>query len=155
MAGENMVAFRNSANGEAFVLEAYCKHLGAHLGVGGKVVNSKCVQCPFHGWLYDGETGKCVDHDGKPIEAKLCSYNEDLGERGKQLKWVEKEKEEVRLRKYPVCEMNGFIYVWIHAMEEHQNEPLWPMMDITSITKHQEYRARTLHEVKCHMQDIP
>jgi nitrite reductase/ring-hydroxylating ferredoxin subunit len=24
------------------------------------VVNDNCVQCPFHGWLYDGRTGQCV-----------------------------------------------------------------------------------------------
>lgn len=53
IAGENMVLFR-SDKGAAYALEAYCKHLGAHLGVGGKVVNGKCIQCPFHGWLYDG-----------------------------------------------------------------------------------------------------
>lgn len=34
--------------------------MGAHLGMGGKVVNNQCIQCPFHGWLYDGETGTCV-----------------------------------------------------------------------------------------------
>ena len=72
LAGENMVAFRSSETGEAFILEAYCKHLGAHLGIGGKVVNKKCVQCPFHGWLYDGETGICVDHNNEPIVATNC-----------------------------------------------------------------------------------
>ena len=34
--------------------------MGANLGVGGQVVNETCVQCPFHGWLFDGETGQCV-----------------------------------------------------------------------------------------------
>lgn len=53
IAGENLVVFR-SEKGEAYALEAYCKHLGAHIGIGGKVVNQKCIQCPFHGWLYDG-----------------------------------------------------------------------------------------------------
>jgi nitrite reductase/ring-hydroxylating ferredoxin subunit len=48
--------------------------MGANLGIGGKVVNDSCVQCPFHGWLFDGETGMCVgmlleykDHDKKPV----------------------------------------------------------------------------------------
>ena len=57
--GENLVVFR-SDSGEPYILEAYCKHLGANLGMDGKVVNKKCIQCPFHGWLYDGETGICV-----------------------------------------------------------------------------------------------
>lgn len=57
--GENLVVFR-SKKGVAYILEAYCLHLGANLGIGGEVVNEKCIQCPFHGWLYDGETGLCV-----------------------------------------------------------------------------------------------
>ena len=112
-----MVAFRSSETGQAFILEAYCKHLGAHLGIGGKVVNKKCVQCPFHGWLYDGETGICVDHNNEPIVATNCEYNEELGQKGVKLKWTEKKNQQVKLRKYPVCELNGFVYVWIHAME--------------------------------------
>ena len=49
--------FRTRA-GRARVLDAYCPHLGAHLGEGGRVVG-ETVRCPFHGWQYDG-SGKCV-----------------------------------------------------------------------------------------------
>lgn len=56
MCGQNIVVFR-SDKGEVYALDAYCKHMGANLGIGGRVVNSKCIQCPFHGWLYDGESG--------------------------------------------------------------------------------------------------
>ena len=51
--GENLVLFR-STDGKPYALEAYCAHLGANLGAGGQVINKKCIQCPFHGWLYDG-----------------------------------------------------------------------------------------------------
>lgn len=44
--------------------------MGANLGIGGTVINEKCIQCPFHGWLYDGSTGDCVDYDGKPVKGK-------------------------------------------------------------------------------------
>ncbi len=47
-------------DGKPYALHAYCAHMGVHLGVGGKVVNNQCIQCPFHGWVYDGETGACV-----------------------------------------------------------------------------------------------
>lgn len=74
IAGENIVVFRSS-KGKPYALEAYCRHLGANLGIGGMVINEKCIQCPFHGWLYDGETGICVgnfafslDYNGKPME---------------------------------------------------------------------------------------
>lgn len=45
------VAFRAS-DGSAHVLDAYCPHLGAHLGYGGTVENDELV-CPFHGWQWD------------------------------------------------------------------------------------------------------
>jgi phenylpropionate dioxygenase-like ring-hydroxylating dioxygenase large terminal subunit len=45
--GEDLVAYRDQS-GELHVVEAHCKHLGAHLGHGGKVVGD-CVECPFHG----------------------------------------------------------------------------------------------------------
>ena len=59
MAGQNIVLTRNS-KGKVDALYAYCLHMGAHLGVGGTVVNESCLQCPFHGWLYDTETGRLV-----------------------------------------------------------------------------------------------
>ena len=81
MAGQNMVVYRGKDN-VVYALEAYCLHMGANLGVGGEVVNQSCVQCPFHGWLYDGKSGHCVgidklylDHDGKILTLKSLEYN--------------------------------------------------------------------------------
>jgi 3-ketosteroid 9alpha-monooxygenase subunit A len=56
--GQDLVAFRGE-DGRVRVLEAYCAHMGAHLGHGGKVVGC-AIQCPFHGWRYDGD-GNCVE----------------------------------------------------------------------------------------------
>ena len=42
------------------IVDAYCPHLGANLGVGGRV-QGNCIECPFHGWQFDGETGQCVN----------------------------------------------------------------------------------------------
>lgn len=56
--GENFAVFR-TANGVASVLDAYCPHLGAHLGIGSRVVGD-CVECPFHGWQFRGEDGQCM-----------------------------------------------------------------------------------------------
>ena len=55
--GRELAAYRGES-GEAFVLDAYCPHLGAHLAVGGVVVDDT-LQCPFHGWRFDGG-GQCV-----------------------------------------------------------------------------------------------
>ena len=33
-------------------MDAYCEHLGAHLGYGGTVVEER-IRCPFHGWEWN------------------------------------------------------------------------------------------------------
>lgn len=53
-----MVVFRGQ-DGKAYVMDAYCPHLGANLAVGGRVVGN-CIECPFHGWQFRGEDGRCV-----------------------------------------------------------------------------------------------
>ena len=53
-----LVLFRGET-GEAHVLGAYCPHLGAHLGVGGKVEGDS-LRCPFHGWRFSGQ-GDCLE----------------------------------------------------------------------------------------------
>ena len=45
-------------DGKAYVVDAYCPHLGANLAVGGRVVGN-CIECPFHGWQFRGNDGKC------------------------------------------------------------------------------------------------
>jgi len=55
--GRALIAFRGP-NGKPAVRDAYCPHYGAHLGVGGKVVDGT-VECPFHGWRFDVE-GNCT-----------------------------------------------------------------------------------------------
>ena len=49
----HLVVWRDET-GEAHVQDAFCPHLGAHLGHGG-VVKECQLECPFHGWLFDGE----------------------------------------------------------------------------------------------------
>lgn len=58
--GENFVVFRSSKSNKVFVLDAYCPHLGANLGVGG-IVDGDCIECPFHQWKFDGNDGNCVN----------------------------------------------------------------------------------------------
>lgn len=57
--GEEIIVWRN-AEGAVCVAEAFCPHLGSHLGptAGGRVRNGNLV-CPFHGFEYD-VTGRCV-----------------------------------------------------------------------------------------------
>jgi nitrite reductase/ring-hydroxylating ferredoxin subunit len=96
-----LVAFRDAA-GRASVLDAYCPHLGAHLGYGGKVVRG-AVECPFHEWRFDGE-GRCVHATGPAgCDARPPRSN---------------------LRAWPVAEVEGVIFVWHHAAGE---PPSWQL----------------------------
>lgn len=56
--GEQFAVFRG-LDGNVYVLDAYCPHLGANLAIGGRVVGS-CIECPFHGWMFSGKDGSCT-----------------------------------------------------------------------------------------------
>jgi nitrite reductase/ring-hydroxylating ferredoxin subunit len=86
--GRDLVLFRGG-DGRARVFDAHCPHLGAHLGVGGRVCADGIV-CPFHGWRFDG--------DGQLVEVPGL----DRAPRASAGAW-------------PVCELNGRIFVWHHA----------------------------------------
>jgi 3-ketosteroid 9alpha-monooxygenase subunit A len=84
--GEDMVAWR-SESGQVTVMNAYCEHLGAHLGFGGKVVG-EVIQCPFHGWQWNSEgRNVCIPYESRPNRGR-------------------------RITTYPVAERNASIYVW-------------------------------------------
>ncbi|MBL0925652.1 MAG: Rieske 2Fe-2S domain-containing protein, partial [Sphingomonadaceae bacterium] len=60
--GQDLVIWR-SESGKLSVMDAYCPHMGAHLGhvgqFGGKVCGES-IACPWHGWRWDAE-GKNVE----------------------------------------------------------------------------------------------
>jgi nitrite reductase/ring-hydroxylating ferredoxin subunit len=93
--GRDLVLYRG-ADGVARVVDAHCSHLGAHLAVGGRVEEG-CLRCPFHGWLFDGDDGRCVE----------IPYGEG-----------ERIPPKARTRAYPVVERNGLIWAWHHARQE-------------------------------------
>jgi phenylpropionate dioxygenase-like ring-hydroxylating dioxygenase large terminal subunit len=55
--GEEIVVYR-TRRGKPFAVRPYCPHLGAHLGVGGRVDGEDLV-CPFHSFAF-GPDGRCV-----------------------------------------------------------------------------------------------
>lgn len=74
---QNLVVFRD-AQGVARVTDRRCAHRGADLAAGKVTANG--IQCPYHGWAFDGESGQCTDIpalcDGATIpgNAKIRSY---------------------------------------------------------------------------------
>jgi nitrite reductase/ring-hydroxylating ferredoxin subunit len=87
-----LVVFR-AESGEARVADAYCPHLGAHLGYGGEVVDDT-IRCPFHHWRFSGETGRCLEipylAEGGRIPERAC------------------------IPTYPVAEQAGLVFAWHH-----------------------------------------
>jgi nitrite reductase/ring-hydroxylating ferredoxin subunit len=55
--GEDVVVYRTTS-GQVRAVDPFCPHLGAHLGVGGRV-QGELIVCPFHGFAYDAD-GTCV-----------------------------------------------------------------------------------------------
>lgn len=88
--GQEMIAWR-AESGQLTVMNAYCEHLGAHLGFGG-TVKGEVLQCPFHGWQWNQE--------GRNV----CIPYEDRPNRGR------------RIATYPVTECNQSVYIW-HDIE--------------------------------------
>ena len=138
--GRDVVLFRGY-NGKPYVLEAYCSHMGGNLGVGGRVRHTNCIECPFHGWIFDGETGTCVfPFDEYRTSRKVDTFEYvdiercrlsviDGQQRSSYLQKVA-ENQEVKLRRYECREINGSIFVWYHANEQFRNKPLYELLDI-------------------------
>lgn len=55
--GRELVLFRTESE-KAVLFDAYCPHLGSHLGHGGRVEGER-LRCPFHAWEFDG-AGDCA-----------------------------------------------------------------------------------------------
>lgn len=102
--GRDLVAFRR-ADGEVSVLDSQCQHLGASLAHGGCVVDDG-IQCPFHGWVWDGS--------GRNVRIPY----EKRPNRGR------------RIRSYPVAEKNESIYIW-HDVDGR--EPAWQAPDAFAV----------------------
>lgn len=99
--GRELVLFRGE-DGEAHVLDAYCAHLGAHLGVGG-TVEGGALRCPFHAWLWSGE-GRCLE-----------------------IPYAKRIPPKARIRAWRVRERNGAIFVHHHAEDA---EPDWEIPEL-------------------------
>jgi phenylpropionate dioxygenase-like ring-hydroxylating dioxygenase large terminal subunit len=96
----DFVAFRDTA-GQAHVLSDTCIHRGAALGQG--KIKGDCVQCPYHGWQYNG-AGQCTliptqtADETPPARAKVDSY--------------------------PVQEKYGIVFAFLGDLPEEERPPM-------------------------------
>ena len=108
--GKDFVVFRGE-DGKAGVLDAFCPHIGAHLG-GGKV-EKNTLRCPFHGWKF-GADGDCK-------EIPYCT-----GSIPKQ----------ATIKSYEVREKHNKIWFWFDAEDR---APLWEPIDVPEVVSGEFY----------------
>lgn len=101
---QDLIAWRGQS-GKVTVMDAYCQHLGAHLGFGGTVVDD-AIQCPFHGWQWNS-AGKnvCIPYEGRPNIGK-------------------------KIQTFQTAECNEAIYIW---HDTDKREPFFDVPDIFAI----------------------
>jgi phenylpropionate dioxygenase-like ring-hydroxylating dioxygenase large terminal subunit len=114
--GLDFVAFRDSA-GKPHVLSDTCIHRGAALGEG--KIQGDCVQCPYHGWQYNG--------------AGHCTEIPSLGASGKP-------PARAKVDSYPVEEKYGIVFAFLGDLPEEERPPLWEIKEYDQ----QDWRANIM-----------
>ena len=99
--GRDLIAYRG-ASGAPYVADAYCPHLGAHLGHGG-AIEGETIRCPFHRWRFEGDGGRCVE-----------------------IPYTDKVPPRAKLGTLPVRELNGTIY----AFHDPSGGPPWELPEL-------------------------
>ncbi|MGI8663618.1 MAG: Rieske 2Fe-2S domain-containing protein [Acidimicrobiales bacterium] len=107
----HLVGWRDDT-GDVHVMDAFCPHLGAHLGHGGRVEGCEIV-CPFHGWKFDGE--------GRNTNIPYSGRTNAKG----------------RVRAFPTVEANGITFAWYHPDESVA--PMWDVPVVPEFTADPEW----------------
>lgn len=135
--GQDMVLYRGQS-GRAFLVEAYCPHMGTHLARNtssyvvkdGEHVEGDSIRCPYHGWRF-GPDGKCDDipYSPAPIPKAAC------------------------LKSWQLIERAGCIWMW------HDSEGGAPDYDVPAFENYEnpawvKWKIDQLGELACHPQEI-
>src|SRR5262249_18294026 len=88
-------------DGQAFALRDICPHRGVPLSAG-RLLSENTVECPYHGWPFKPD-GVCA-----AIPSLVEEQNIDPGK--------------IKVRRYPVSEHDGLIWVYM-AAPGRENEP--------------------------------
>jgi phenylpropionate dioxygenase-like ring-hydroxylating dioxygenase large terminal subunit len=129
--GKALVLFRTEA-GDARLIDAFCPHLGAHLGHGGTIEGETLV-CPYHAWRFSS--------DGVCLEVPYAAQPPEIV--GRQC-----------IKSWPVTECNGSIYAWYHPKGRA------PSFAVSRMREFDEDRDKWADvvwrrwTVRCHVQDV-
>jgi 3-ketosteroid 9alpha-monooxygenase subunit A len=125
--GRDLVAVR-AEDGDARVYDAHCPHLGAHLGVGGRVEDGK-IHCPFHAWQFETSDGVC---SGIPYAKRI--------------------PQGAALTAWPTLERNGVVHIYFDA---DGKLPEWEVDVIPELSSAEFVRVATLDwTVKTHAHEV-
>lgn len=92
--------------GAHHLADAYCPHLGAHLGYGA-TVHDTTIRCPFHGWRFDAGGVNC------------------------EIPYSERTNRKARIRTYPVIERNRLVLAWHHP--DPSVPPMWDIPELAEV----------------------
>ncbi len=104
--GKELAMWRGE-DGQVRIIDAYCKHLGAHMAYGGKV-HGNMLECPFHAWRYDEEGS-----------VKEIPYARVIPPQAKR-----------PCGGWPTEEGSGFVWFWYHPNGE---APQWERIDFPEV----------------------
>jgi len=145
--GQEVTVFR-AQSGQAYAVDSYCPHLGAHFGYGA-TVQGEVLQCPFHGFQFNGE-GTCV----------RTGYDSPVPPKAKLRTWHLRETDGFILIFYhmdhatptwevPAHEMNDWTKLICHSfvLNDHPQETTENSVDMGHFAYVHQYRnPRTLNE---------
>jgi nitrite reductase/ring-hydroxylating ferredoxin subunit len=123
----HLVAWRGD-DGTPHVWDAFCPHLGAHLG-GEATIEGNTIRCPMHSWQY-GTDGTCID-----------------------VPYSDRVNKQATVRTYPVIERNGTLLAWYHPEGE---APGWDVPELSEFAGGPEFSEvfRRSYSLNCHWQEI-
>ncbi|MEM9566879.1 MAG: aromatic ring-hydroxylating dioxygenase subunit alpha [Cyanobacteria bacterium P01_E01_bin.34] len=98
--GRDLALYRDDC-GQAVAMDAYCPHMGAHLGEG--CVEGEGIRCGYHGWKFDN-SGSCVD---LPCLGKAFP---------------------ISVQTWPTAEHYGMVWVWT-GQSQPRSLPIVPELD--------------------------
>ena len=103
------VLLGRSSSGQLFALRDICPHRAAPLSAGSfhrETSGAETVECPYHGWRF-GADGACA-----AIPSLVADQAMDVGR--------------IRVRRYPVAESQGLVFVWVSSDPRGSGEPTEP-----------------------------
>ena len=98
---DEYVLFRDN-NKNLCVLENRCAHRRAPLSLG-RITEQGTIQCPYHGWTYDGGNGQCTGIPNLSESENIPHY---------------------QVPSFIAKEQQGLVYLWQGGSSKVNNEPL-------------------------------